>query len=267
MKLPTLADVRWREPLLWSLAIGMGLITAFGARTFLEQRAEVAQARVEQRYRPRQVVVARQNLAPGTLLEADSLAVRRMPGDYLPASAVFPDDAGALRGRTLAHAVAAGQPIQNALLQPVQQVRLAERVALGRRAVTLAVDDTDSAAGLLQPGDRIDLHWRGEAGREAHSVANLEVLATGDRIIGVDAQTGERYGTLTVEVTAEQAVALAKAGAGSPEVSLRNPRDVGIVAEPRRIVQRAPTGLLVPLIVGGQGGPTPGIRVLAGGAP
>lgn len=264
MKFPSLPITRWREPLLWSIAVGAGLATAFGARAFLEQRAEAAQATVEARYRPRQVVVARQNLAPGTLLETDSLAVRRMPGDYLPASAVFPDDAAALRGRTLAHAVAAGQPIQGALLQPVQQVRLAERVALGRRAITIAVDDTDSAAGLLQPGDRVDLHWPGRAGAASHSVANLEVLATGDRIVGVDAQTGERYGTLTVEVTADQARALANTGAGRPSVSLRNPRDVGVIAEPRQVIARV-AAPVVPLIVGGQGGPTPGIRMLAGG--
>lgn len=251
-----------RELLLWSLAAVAGIGTAYGMRLYLRDSALTTQRSLEQRFRPAQVVVARTNLAPGTLLEADSLALRRMPADYLPAGSLRHDQAAALRGRVLEHALAAGEPVQTALLRPLSVVHLAERVPLGRRAVTIAVDESNALAGLLRPGDRVDVSWSEESGRVPRTLANLPVLAVGDQVATAwRGDAAERFATVTLEVDLAAARLLAGAR-GRLALSLRNPRDTGadlqaFGAEPAPAVLASVT-----LIVGGQGGPTPALHRL-----
>lgn len=251
----------WREPLLWAGVAAAAITAAWAVRGYLGEREAAAREALETRYKPRQVVVARTDLPPGTLLEAENLALRHMPADFLPSSAVAAEQAGQLRGRTLEHALVAGEPVQMALLKPLDRVHLAERVPLGRRAVTIAVDETSALAGLLQPGDRVDVHWVEETTRRTRGLENLEVLAVGDRLHapGTGAESG-RYSTVTLQVDLVQARQLAGAG-HRVAVSLRNPRDAQQVEVVRneRVVATRPA---VALIVGGHGGPVPAVHRL-----
>src|SRR3569623_1037498 len=186
-----------REPLLWLLALGAAVATGFGTQHYLHAREATARADLEQRFRPTPVIVARTDLAPGSTLRADVLAIRNMPSDYLPASTLQPAQASDVLGRTVAHALRAGEPIQTALLKTREDFALAQRVALGRRAVTIGVDEASAVAGLVRPGDRVDLRWRGGG----TPLLNVAVLATGSQLARGEGGKAQDYSTLTLELS------------------------------------------------------------------
>jgi Flp pilus assembly protein CpaB len=251
-----------REPLLWMLAIGAAIATGFGARAYLKSSEADARAMLEQRFRPVSVVVARSDLVPGSQLAPEMLAVRNMPQAFLPASSVRATHAGDVVGRTVAHAVRAGEPIQTPLLKARTDTNLSGLIALGRRGVTIPVDEASAVAGLLQPGDRVDLRWRGGG----PALLNVPVLATGSRLATADGGEAD-YSTLTLELAEADARRLAESTSSGLRVMLRNPSDTGDSELVRALAKPAAPAVTIPLIVGGGGGPVPSLRLLAEGAP
>jgi len=251
-----------REPLLWLLALGAAVVTGFGARAYLRASESAARLAMEQRFRPVPVVVARSDLPPGSPLAPDTVAVRNMPADFLPSNAVRAAHAADVLGRTVAHAMRAGEPIQTPLLTARNDAPLSRRIALGRRAVTIAVDESSAVAGFLRPGDRVDVRWRGGG----EPLLNVPVLATGPRVMAGDEgiDRGD-YSTLTLELTESDARRLAEATSSDLRVVLRNPSDTGEASLMRALPPRPPAPT-VPLIVGGGGGPVPAFRLLVEGA-
>lgn len=251
-----------REPLLWVMAIAAAAVTGFAARAYLRASEAEARAALERRFQSVPVVVARADLVPGSRLAPDLLAVRNMPSAFLPSSSVRVAQAGEVLGRTMAHAVRAGEPIQTPLLQARADTKLSQRIALGRRAVTIPVDESSAVAGLLNPGDRVDLRWRGGG----QALLNVPVLATGARVASVDGAAAD-YSTLTLELAEADARRLAESASTGLRVVLRNPADTGDSALVRAMSQPTRPRVTIPLIVGGSGGPVPSLRLLAEGAP
>ena len=219
---------RHREPVAWLIAAFAAVVTGVAMRGYLDARSAEAMRAADARYRPTPIVVAREDLAPGSELSATRLAVRNMPGEFLPASVVGSQHAADVIGRTVQHAVRAGEPIQMPLLKARTPERLAERIALGRRAVTIAVDEAAAAAGLLRPGDRVDLLWRG---RVESPLENVPVICDGasDRRGRAGLALDGDYATITLELPEAAARRVAASDSGAMRVLLRNPADT----EPR----------------------------------
>ncbi|MET0291465.1 MAG: Flp pilus assembly protein CpaB [Steroidobacteraceae bacterium] len=257
---------RWiprQEWLAWLIAGAGAIATGFAMRAWLEARSAEATAKVEARYRPTSVVVAREDLAPGVELTATRLAVRAMPADFLPASTVTQAHASELIGRTVQHAVRAGEPIQTSLLRVRTPERLAERIALGRRAVTIVVDEAAAAAGLMAPGDRVDLLWRDGI---TPPLENVPIIATGRQYLAVAGKDADHeYATLTLELADGDARRVASSDTGALRVLLRNPSDTNSLALPAASRRSRPLPSIA-LFVGGSGGPTPMVHRLQAGA-
>jgi pilus assembly protein CpaB len=252
-----------REPLLWLLALAAAAGTGFGTQRYLQASEARARAALEQRFRPTPVIVARSDLIPGSTLSPEVLAIRNVPSDYLPASTLQPAQAPELLGRTVAHAVRAGEPIQTALLKSREDFSLAQRVALGRRAVTIGVDEASAIAGLVRPGDRIDVRWRG-GGRP---LLNVAVLATGSQLTRGEGGKPQEYSTLTLELPEADAKRFLEREAGDLRVELRNPADTGDATVAKANGAVRPATASIPLITGGNGGPVPIVQLLAEGTP
>jgi Flp pilus assembly protein CpaB len=162
------------------------------------------------------VLVAGADLAAGTVLDADLVRIARMPLDVAPAGAAA--ESGALSGRVLAAPVRAGEPVTDVrLVGPGLWSQVPEgEVAAPVRLADLAV------AGLLRPGDRVDvLAATGDGvGGAAPSV---EVVAEGALVLtapapgtsdGPAAQSADGSGLLVLAVAPDTARRLAAAGAG-----------------------------------------------------
>jgi pilus assembly protein CpaB len=168
------------------------------------------------------MLVAARALPAGTLLKEEDFAIREVAPESLPENAVPPtDEARAeLRGAMLRHFMEPGAPLDRAqYLRPRDRGFLAAVLAPGKRAISIGVDVVTGAAGLIWPGDQVDLILTQELGATDAPLARRivgETMLTDVRVIAVDQQitqgasgseatTNRVARTVTLEVTATQA--------------------------------------------------------------
>ena len=231
----------WARTLLrWNLilpviALAAGGAAAAGAGHYVKARADLAEQQLRERYQATAVVVASRDVQRGQLLEGSVLAVRQMPRDFIPADALNPARAGELLGARAAIDIRRGTPVVPAALlaSPVEE-SLAAQLMQGRRALTIQVDQMNSLAGQLRPGDTVDLIYSRSESAASKLVPLLErvqVLATGASTTLYDQDTDrprERdFDSITLLVTSEEAARIVLAEqAGRITVLLRSAADV-----------------------------------------
>lgn len=258
-----------RTWVLLGLALGAGLLAALAARHYLS--GQVAAIEAKARGETVRLVVARSDLAVGAALSADNLAVREVPLDWAQSTAVRPEEFQRVQGERLGQPLRSGEMLMWSQIEGRQAPTFSARVAAGRRAVTVPVDEISSISGLLEPGDRIDVYASLDRAGVRHSVAvltHVRVLATGQRA-GDDTDHGERrlYTTMTLDLDTQQARNLILAReSGRITAMLRNPDDMTLLADvPVDLAQwlrpPAPVSVVVaaspavPVLYGGRTGP------------
>ena len=145
---------RWL-PWLASLLAGGG--AALLASRYMSTRIASAEAALAREYELRPVIVAARAIPAGETVQVDDLALRKVPVRFAPSDAQGAAAAGEIVGRATLHALAAGDPVLPSALQSSDLPPLASLVGEQRRAITLAVDEINGFAGLLSPGDIVDL--------------------------------------------------------------------------------------------------------------
>ncbi|MDB5988917.1 MAG: cpaB [Herbaspirillum sp.] len=174
------------------------------------------------------------DLPDGLLLRDSDLIWKNVPSAQVPAGALVEGAAAAdgadndLKGDLLRHAVHAGTPLGLAdVITPNAPGFLAAALKPGMRAISVAIDDVSGNAGLIQPGDYVDVlltQTLGDAakdtraagrGVESETVVNrVRVLAVGSafqRPKENAAQPDTRARTVTFEVTPRTAQMIAVA--------------------------------------------------------
>ncbi len=103
------------------------------------------------------IVVAAKDVAPRTVLTADMLTVRSVPADGM-----HPDSITALDqavGQVTQYPLIAGEPLLSPKLTTTDAgLGLAGTVPQGKRAVSVEVNDVRGSAGLINPGDKVDVY-------------------------------------------------------------------------------------------------------------
>ncbi|ONG42982.1 Flp pilus assembly protein CpaB, partial [Pseudoroseomonas deserti] len=177
------------------------------------------------------VIAAARPLRAGNLLGPDDLSRLELPPGSIPAGARpdTPAERTELIGAMLRHSMEAGQPLRAGedVIRPGDRGFLAAVLAPGMRAVSIGVDAVTGTAGLIWPGDRVDLllsqaldaqslpATRRVAGETV--LADLRVVAIDQRLVqgavNLDNATGGDRGnrTVTLEVTPAQAERVAVA--------------------------------------------------------
>ncbi len=222
MKLP----IRRSTLLAFIGALACALLAAWQARGHIEDRVAERRAALERDYVLAGVVVPKVDLAAGRILRADDLAMREVPGGFVHANAVRPDEVARILGRVLLHPVHAGEALLSVHVARESGSGFSGRLPAGVRAVTLPVDSVSSQAGLIEPGDRVDLLVTLREAQGMVTVPLLEdvpVLATGQLTEG-EAGAGKegRYPTLTLAAAPNDAARIAHArDAGTLSVLLR----------------------------------------------
>lgn len=216
-----------RRILLLLAAAGAAVSSAQAVRTWLEGRerqltAPATAAPVETR---KAVLVAAGPIPAGSFVGPRSLTWQDWPDVAVPDSyiergeAAIADFEGAVARRDLLP----GEPVTaEILVRPGERGFLAAVLEPGMRAVSVPIDEATGNAGLVFPGDRVDLVLAQRLDRGAGSgsasevvVRNVRVLAVGRRLSAAG-EEGElpsaKERTVTLEVTPEGAkrVALAQ---------------------------------------------------------
>jgi pilus assembly protein CpaB len=189
------------------------------------------------------VQVSTADLPQGLLLREEDLNWKAVPvADVPPNAIVFGvQNAPQLKGALLRHPVAAGTVlVAEDVILPNAPGFLAATLKPEMRAVSVAVDDVSGNAGLIQPGDYVDLLLTQQMDRRTDSpdmavssetvVEHVRVLAVGSEISrpknGTNGDTPDsmsRARTVTLEVTPRMGEVVAVAAhLGSLSLALRS---------------------------------------------
>lgn len=168
-------------------------------------------------------LVAAHPLPAGTLARDTDLVVKSVPLGQVPADAVAdsPDARAGLRGALIRNYIETGKPVTAAdILRPRDRGFIATVLAPGMRAVAIGVDPVSGVAGLVWPGDHVDVILTQQIDKEPVArrilseamLENVRVIAIDQEIAqGAPANTsaaGKLARTVTLEVTPEQAAKL-----------------------------------------------------------
>jgi pilus assembly protein CpaB len=190
--------------------------TVFVARAWLDSQRQVAapapEPKKEQAVR---VLVAEVALPAGTFLKEEHLRWQPWPSDsqipesYLVKKTTEPVD---LFGAVIRRGIAAGEPITTGrIIKPGERGFMAAVLIPGYRAMSIKIGADSGVAGLVFPGDRVDIILthnlqKGDGGQHRASetvLTNVRVLALDSR---VDDETGQPKlaKTATMELTPKQ---------------------------------------------------------------
>ena len=206
---------------------------------------------------PVEVIAAARDLLVGTLLTANDITSVPLEADAVFSSHMRRDQAepSAVIGAVVRTALLAGMPLTSAaLIRPGQEGFLAAALMPDHRAVTIVVNQETSHAGLIAPGDRVDVIFTMQVPSDGASqlnsfsrtiLQNIRVVAVGRRVeSAVSEPESEENGrrnsddTVTLEVLPPEADRLVLATTrGSISLALR---PLGQDGQPN---YRPPTGL------------------------
>lgn len=187
------------------------------------------------------VIVAKRNIAAGTPIERSMLSVKRYFREFVPKDAVSVRDITRILGVPPKVDIKKGEPILASHFREGGVAGLSTRflsnaILPGERAITVRVDEESGVAGLIRPGDYVDILGTfnkiggGIASQTITILQSVPVLAIGSqvgtRLNKKRARTGRRYRTITLSVTPEEAELIEFARRKTKLVFiLRNPED------------------------------------------
>ncbi|WP_119166820.1 Flp pilus assembly protein CpaB [Algihabitans albus] len=246
-----------KKLLLFGIALVAGLGTVFMARSILQPPPPPPPAAPQQVVRPApepdlRILIASANLPAGRLIQPDDLVWRvwdredeRLPSYFVEGG----EKPGDLHGAVVRRGIGSGDPlIQGLVVKPGEQGFLAAVMEPGKRAVSVRINPVTGIAGLVFPGDRVDLLLtqsvsRPNDPRRSERYASETVL-TDLRVLAIDQSTDDQTATpkqaeiVTLEVTPKQAeLVILISELGQLSLSLRS-----LQGEPDQLVAALPTG-------------------------
>ncbi len=136
------------------VAIALGIAAAIGVRSYLKSQ----QSRIEQEYKPVRVAAARGLVEAGKELTREMVTMQEVPARMLSRDMIAENELDRYLGREVTRDIGAGTQIRVGHFLSREPRRVAaQRLAEGQRAIAIAVDATSGIAGLVRPGDHLDI--------------------------------------------------------------------------------------------------------------
>lgn len=230
-----------RNWVMLGLAVALGLSATFLSNKLLRDRVASIEEEARRGRKMVSVVVAKKDLQRGDTLNADVLAVRQIPADYVHSTAILPNQFDTIVNQRLVTPLKRGEELLDAHTEGRGTQIFSGMLKVGSRALTFPVDEINSISGMLRPGDKIDLivtlrdanPGASQGGKDMTFplLSNVAVLATGQQIgrggRNDDPNTAKQtFATVTLETTPEDANRIITAEAtGKLTAVLRNPED------------------------------------------
>jgi pilus assembly protein CpaB len=195
------------------------------------------------------ILVTARAVHAGSLLKPEDLIAKEVSVEGLDGNIILdsPEMRGLVVGAMVRRGLAAGESVRSeAVVKPGEHGFLAAVLGTGMRGITIGVDATSGSAGLIWPGDRVDViltQTLGDAGVPIGRRVAAETVLRNTRVIAIDQQLMQgaapvgadvQSRTVTLEVSAEQAERLSVAmRLGRLSLSLRSATEPTDLNEPQ----------------------------------
>lgn len=233
--------------LLFGLAVVLGVISTFLSSSYLKSREKNISEELKRQMSGGptiEVLVSSTDLPSGAAL-GETLVKREVPLDLVEEDALTPNDFERILGAKLTRPLRAGYPINGSFFVEKSKT-FSDAVAPGMRAITIEVDEINSMAQMVKPGNRVDLMLitpdradpEGSGIEVIMVLQNVKVMATGQSINAKEGDVRSRassmpagnqqstYTNFTFEVSPQDAAVIALAqGAGKIRAVLRKAGD------------------------------------------
>lgn len=170
------------------IGIGLALIATFAVKVYLDQQQKIIMEDAKRKLEKIQsnqtaVLVAKQDIPRGAVIDPSALETKIVPNDYVQPRAATTSDRVA--GMVVVADISRGEQITlNKLTQPRSGSSggLAEVTPVGKRAVTISVDNIASLGGMIKPGDYVDViamipvPVQGPDGKQVNQLATLPLF-------------------------------------------------------------------------------------------
>lgn len=212
--------------------------TAFVASRMMNP-AKPAQMAAPKEQPSKKVMVAKGNLPAGTFIREEDVSWQKWPTDGVNEVYLLEGqtDIGSVVGAVVRKGIVAGEPITEAqIARPGDRGFLAAVLTPGMRAISIDVNEPSSVAGLVFPGDRVDILLNmqftieeiGSNGETKDSkyrpqtsetvLENVRLLATDRNLNDIEGDP-KKLNTVTIELTPKQAE-MVKVAASMGQLSL-----------------------------------------------
>jgi len=148
----SISNAKWW---LMAVSIALGGVSAWALDQHLQEKTE----EIELRSKLDQLTlfVASRDLNRDALIEEGDYVAEQFPVKWAPDDAVTIEHVGTLVGKRLLSDLRAGQPLMHIHLYDSEAPSISNRLEPGFKAVSVTVDPSSAAAGLIRTGDRVDL--------------------------------------------------------------------------------------------------------------
>jgi len=239
-----------RQRIIIIIGIVLAVLAVVLVKLYLDQQRQEAIQEAKNQLQAMQadqisVLVAKKDILPGSIIEPDSFDVGLVPKQYVVPAAVTSLDQ--IAGMITTASISKGEQITKSKLAYPQQVGgIAGVTPIGKRAITISVDNISSLAGMIKPEDYVDVivmipvPVQGPDGKQVMDARivplfqNVSVLAVGQDTGGV-VQPGSRYDKegqreasplITLALTPQEANLIAfLQDQGKIRLVMRNPAD------------------------------------------
>ena len=203
--------------ILFVVALALGVLAMLGVRFYIESETRNA-ATAEMPKEP--VIVAARDIRFGEPIEPELLETRAWPAGEAPVGTFRSTDDLLVDGkrRYARGSITAGEPIlENRVTPPGVTPTLSAALSPGMRAVTIRVNDVLGVAGLVTPGDTVDVMLARTETSAERAEASVDILLQSVKVLAIDQHSEEAatpdldLKTVTLEVTPSEAQKLALA--------------------------------------------------------
>ena len=234
------------------IGVVLALLAVFLVKVYLDQQRRVLREQVQrqlaqERANQTAVLVARGDIPKGTVLEPDMLTTAIVPNEYVQPQAITSLDR--IGGMITAVPILKEEQITLSKLISAQQAgasSLAMATPVGKRAITISVDNISSLGGMISPGDYVDvigmlplpMQTEGQQTSQLATIPlfqNVLILAVGQELRTVVKEGGARYKkeetkepspVITLALTPQEANLIAFVQEqGKIRLTLRSPAD------------------------------------------
>lgn len=166
----------------------------FGIITFLVTVFYLGNVSKQQKYQSTliKVVVAKINISPRTIVSREMIEIKDIPRQYVLPGAIS-EIKNVIGKISTTPFISGEQVIKNKLTVRGRQLGLSFIIPKNKRAVSVEVDASGSIAGLIKPGDMVDILCTlgGKIDRTITILQNVQILAIDQQMESTDKSKGK----------------------------------------------------------------------------